>query len=311
MENTGRFKKLSCKLKNYFLQTGKSLQSIYLQAFYHSLQYPAALKYLIISEFRIFLYFFLPALLFSCQIQRKEEPKQVRIIFDTDFGPDYDDVGALTMLHAFADSGKAVILAAVASNQNELVVPSIDVVNTYFGRPDIPIGTPSGKGVNVSCWQKWTDSITSVYPHKLKKTGDAADATLLYRKILSREADKSITIVTTGFLTNMKNLLESAPDSISPLKGIDLVERKVLRLVSMAGEFPKGKEWNMLMDSTASKETFDLWPIPVILTGGELGSKIFTGLRLIQMPAERLIRFKSVRWHVKIEGRCKRTYELG
>lgn len=35
----------------------------------------------------------------------------VKIIFDTDLGPDYDDVGALAFLHAMADSGKAEILA--------------------------------------------------------------------------------------------------------------------------------------------------------------------------------------------------------
>jgi purine nucleosidase len=65
-------------------------------------------------------------------IQKSTEP--VRIIFDTDPGPDYDDVGALAFLHAMADSGKAEILATISSNKNELVAPSIDVINTYFRR---------------------------------------------------------------------------------------------------------------------------------------------------------------------------------
>ncbi len=57
-----------------------------------------------------------------------------KIIFDTDLGPDYDDVGALAFLHAMADSGKVEILATVSSNKQELVVPSIEVINTWFNR---------------------------------------------------------------------------------------------------------------------------------------------------------------------------------
>lgn len=33
------------------------------------------------------------------------------VIFDTDMGPDYDDVGAIALLHAFADKGKCRIPA--------------------------------------------------------------------------------------------------------------------------------------------------------------------------------------------------------
>ena len=40
----------------------------------------------------------------------------VSVIFDTDMGPDYDDVGALALLHALADSGEVRILATVSSN---------------------------------------------------------------------------------------------------------------------------------------------------------------------------------------------------
>ena len=61
-----------------------------------------------------------------------------RIIFDTDMAPDYDDVGALSLLHTLADSGEARILATVSSNQCPTCVPGIEVINTYCNRPDIP-----------------------------------------------------------------------------------------------------------------------------------------------------------------------------
>ena len=97
--------------------------------------------------------------------QHKTVNQPVKIIFDTDFGPDYDDVGALAFLHAMADSGKAEILATVSSNQYELVAPCINIMNIYFNRPDLPIGSPKSHGVSMSASQHWPDTLVAKYPH--------------------------------------------------------------------------------------------------------------------------------------------------
>ena len=209
----------------------------------------------------------------------------VKIIFDSDLGPDYDDVGALAFLHAMADSGKAEILATLSSNKHELVVPSIEIINTYFNRPDLPLGAPKGDGASMGSSQHWADSIVAKYPHITRSTSDAPDAVSVYRKILQGQPDGSLTIITVGFLTNLGNLLKSTADENSPLTGKELVEKKVKKLVSMAGWFPKGKEFNIYIDSTASKYVFENWPGEVIFTGFEIGRDIFTGLRLMNSPA--------------------------
>ena len=218
-----------------------------------------------------------------CSNQPKEETcKPVKIFFDTDLGPDYDDVGALAFLHAMADSGKAEILATVSSNKHELVAPSIEVINTYFGRPELAIGSPKTEGVNLGSSQHWADSIVAKYPHKIKSTNEAADAVEVYRKILNAQPDSSITVVTVGFLTNLSNLLKSRPDNISPLTGKELISKKIKKLVSMAGTFPQGKEFNVCMDSVSSAFVYTNWPGEIIFTGWEIGSAIHTGLRLIK-----------------------------
>jgi pyrimidine-specific ribonucleoside hydrolase len=218
----------------------------------------------------------------SCSTSTKEVSyKPVKIIFDSDLGPDYDDVGALAFLHAMADSGRAEILATVSSNKHELVAPSIDVINTYFGRPDLPVGAPKTEGINLNSPWHWADTIVARYPHTINSTSDSPDAVEIYRKVLNAQPDSSITIVTVGFLTNLCNLLKSQPDNISALSGKELVSKKVRKLVSMAGSFPQGKEFNLYLDSLASAYVFSNWPGEVIFTGGETGSKIFTGLRLI------------------------------
>ncbi len=219
--------------------------------------------------------------LVACQPQKPMLVGPVKIIFDSDMGPDYDDVGALTLLHAFADSGKAEILATMASNKYDLVAPCLDVINTYYGRPAIPVGSPKTHGVNIGCSQHWTDSLVANYPHKIVSASQAEDATILYRRILASQPDTSVVIVTVGFLTNLNDLLLSQPDSISPLNGNDLVIKKVKRLVSMAGIFPEGSEFNVREDSTSSKYVFDHWPTRLVLSGFEIGNKILTGKKLI------------------------------
>jgi pyrimidine-specific ribonucleoside hydrolase len=228
----------------------------------------------------------LAALIQGCAQQpAKEEQtgtKKVSVIFDTDIGPDYDDVGAIALLHAFADSGQARILATVASNKYEGIAGVLSVFNTYFNRPDIPIGVPRGAAADMRDSQHWSDTLLANYPHNIKSNAEAQDAVGLYRKILAAEPDTSVTIVTVGFLTNMANLLASPADSLSPLSGSDLVKQKVKLLVSMAGKFPAGKEFNVFIDSTASIAALHNWPTKVIYSGFEIGSKIKTGLPLVR-----------------------------
>lgn len=224
------------------------------------------------------------AALLAAGLTARSQEKPLPVIFDTDMGPDYDDVGAITLLHAFADSGKATILATMSSNKYEGVAAVIDLFNTYFHRPEIPIGVPKGPAVNQRDKQHWTDSILLKYPHAIVRNDQAEDAVTLYRKVLARQADHSVVVITVGFLTNLQGLLESQPDNISPLDGQTLVKKKVKQLVSMAGKFPQGWEFNVVSDSTASRYVFEHWPTKVLLSGFEIGVKIKCGIPLVMNP---------------------------
>jgi inosine-uridine nucleoside N-ribohydrolase len=205
----------------------------------------------------------------------------MHVIFDTDFGPDYDDVGAITLLHSFADSGFVKILATVASSKHKNAAAAISVFNTYFRRPEIPIGVVRGNAVELGDKQHWTDSVISRYSHKIKSNEEAWDALRLYRKILASQPDRSVTIITVGFLTNLAHLLESGPDKYSTLNGSDLIRKKVTGLVCMGGRFPSGREFNLDQDAGSSKKVLEAWPEPILFSGFEIGQKIKTGLPLI------------------------------
>lgn len=218
----------------------------------------------------------------------------VSVIFDTDMGPDYDDVGAITLLHAFADEGQARILATIASTNYPTVTQVLSVLNTYFKRPNIPIGVPKGKAVSDKDTQHWSDTLVARYPHKIKSNNEVPDAVALYRKLLASQPNHSVTIITVGFVTNLANLLNSPADQYSALTGKALVAQKVKQLVSMAGKFPNGREYNVFRDTPASQAVFNNWPTPVLLSGFEIGQKIHSGLPLTQNTAIRHSPVKDV-----------------
>ncbi|HLX93290.1 MAG TPA: nucleoside hydrolase [Puia sp.] len=211
-----------------------------------------------------------------------QTPNGTGIIFDSDMGPDYDDVGAIAMIHAFADKGDINLLATMASTKYECVACVFSVFNTFFKKPDLPIGIPKDSAVMQRDWQHWTDSILRIYPHKINRNEQAYNAIELYRKILADQPPHSVVIVTTGFLTNLSGLLNSKGDQYSPLSGKDLVSTKVRILVSMAGKFPNGYEFNVDKDIPASQFVFMNWPTEVIFSGFEIGAKIKVGLPLVR-----------------------------
>jgi len=206
-------------------------------------------------------------------------PDKNLIILDTDMNT--DDVAALAILHTYADRGNVTILATVASNRFDNVAAVMSAFNTYFKRPDIPIGVPKGKSVEIPDPEHWSEVIRTQYEHHIKNNSEAADSVSVYREVLAKQPDRSVTIISIGFLTNLANLLSTSADSHSQLNGLDLVKQKVKQLVSMAGEYPSGREWNIYQDSSSAKKVYDLWPTPVIFSGFEIGDKVKTGLPLI------------------------------
>ncbi len=196
----------------------------------------------------------------------------VRIIFDTDIGNDIDDALALAVLHAFESRGEAKILAVTITKDNQYAAPYIDLVNTFYGRPGIPIGvvkngkTPEDSPmIRIPCERKRADG-TPMYPRRLNDGRTAEDAVALLRRTLQGEQDGSVTLVQVGFFTNLARLLESDRD---------LIARKVKLLVVMAGAFPTGiAEYNVKIDLPASQKLFRNWPTPIVASGFEIGNSI-------------------------------------
>jgi inosine-uridine nucleoside N-ribohydrolase len=219
------------------------------------------------------------SLLMCAGVATAAEP--VPLIFDTDMGNDIDDALALAVIHALQSRGEAKLLAVTITKDNRYAAPYVDLVNTFYGRGDVPVGVVrNGKTPNDSAMirvpvERKNANGSYVYPRRLTDGAKAADAVAVLRRALAAEKDGSVVIVQVGFSTNLAALLVSGPDGASPLSGARLVAQKVRLLSAMAGHFPAGApEYNVKTDVPAAQKVFHEWPAPIVFSGFEIGQAL-------------------------------------
>ncbi len=217
---------------------------------------------------------------------QEQKPAPVRIFFDTDMETDCDDAGALAVLHSLADLGECTILATVVSVRDPASAATVDAINTYHRRPGLPIGMVRGAGVLEK--STYASRIAAEFPHRFKGAGDSGasidaaaipDATLVYRDVLEKQPDRSVVIVTVGYVTNLRTLLE-LPASEGHPSGLDLIRAKVAKWVCMGGNFVgeparddlKLGNVNFQRDPVSALRVIRDWPGTVEFVGREIGS---------------------------------------
>jgi purine nucleosidase len=208
----------------------------------------------------------------------------VKVIFDTDIGNDIDDALALAMLHALQARGVCELLAVTVTKTDDLAVPFVDAINTFYGRSGIPIGfTHLGVPNSTSKFLPLVmtkDGDQFRFPHTLLHSSDAPEATQLLRSILSSQPDNSVVLVQVGYFSNYAALLDTPVDAISPLTGRELVKNKVKLLSVMAGAFQTIEnnnhycEYNVRSDLHAAQKLAAEWPTPIVWSGFEVGDAL-------------------------------------
>jgi inosine-uridine nucleoside N-ribohydrolase len=201
----------------------------------------------------------------------------VPVFLDTDLGNDIDDVFAVAVLHALHSRGECKIISMTISKDHQLSAPFCDVLNTFYGRGDIPLGVlrtekPSGDGPYLVEVMKPQGDDSPAFPHDLRRSSEAPSAVSVLRKGLAAQKGGSAVVIAVGPLTNIRDLLISTPDQHSPLDGKALVAAKVRRLVFMAGDFSKPKaEFNIFSDLEAATSVAEDWPTELVACPFEMG----------------------------------------
>ena len=203
---------------------------------------------------------------------------------------DCDDAGALAALHALADRHEASILGIGVCTLNRWAAPTIDAIDTYYNRPDIPIGSLKDDLPEPTKISVYTEYIAKHFPNRLQDGLKAPEVVAMYRRILAAQPDHSVTFVAIGWLHNLQNLLESKADKTSALSGKELVAAKVKMLVDMGPKIdPPGIGWNFQQDPVSAVYVVQNWPTPIMFSPKEV-CWAMTGSRLKEMPAANPVR---------------------
>jgi inosine-uridine nucleoside N-ribohydrolase len=214
----------------------------------------------------------IPPLIIGLLLIASQAPAEpVRLILDTDMGNDCDDALALAMIHALENRNEVRLLAVTITKDNRDAAPFIDLVNHFYGRPDVPIGvvrngkTPEDRPMLKVPVERRDAHGNFVYPRRLQDGSHAPEAVELLTRILTEQPDASVTIAQIGFSTNLARLVATPA-------GRALTMRKVRTLYLMAGNFQKPQpEYNVFTDADAFKDLMKNWPTPMVFSGFEVG----------------------------------------
>lgn len=208
--------------------------------------------------------------------------RPIPMILDSDFGSSTDDLFALMMLHHYIDEGRVDLKGIVVDREGLKNAELVDIFNTYYGHPQIPVGLERNGVKNPRCFIPYNgicDLKDDNGEPLFKRTHDMSqcpDGYKLYRQLLSQAEDKSIVIVAIGFVTSLAELFESGADEYSPLSGQDLFEQKVKSVYIQSGRFESGDSlcgYNMRAASHQSAIFYEKLPknVDLIMSPSNIG----------------------------------------
>jgi hypothetical protein len=206
------------------------------------------------------------------------------------------------------------LVGVIGAGPEPLLASTFAVYNQLYGNK-IPIGSSANSSDSVV----YSDGVKKFYSNAIRRFcytnpnatidgrfGTAATRDLddvpgsveVYRRLLSEADDLSITIYAAGQLFNFPALFRSPPDEFSPLRGEELVRKKVEQFVFMGGYFPASydfaaynqtghAEWNWYAfgDSNVTKSTLETiagMMKPMTYVGFEVGLHVRIGAAMVE-----------------------------
>ena len=214
-------------------------------------------------------------------------PRPVSLILDTDMGNDIDDALALAMIHSLQSRGECRLLGVSVNKDNPYAPVCVDIINTFYGRGDIPIGmVQDGATKDDGAYARDLAELGGDGTPRYARTYQPhayPDSVKALRQMMAGEPDRSIVVVMIGFSTNMDRLLKSNADELSDLSGKDLFAKKVKQVIMMAANFhkdtkanptPETREYNIIKDIPSAQRFIRDCPTPIVFSGLEVGKAL-------------------------------------
>ena len=216
-----------------------------------------------------------------------------KLLIDTDLGGDCDDVGAVALANILYNQNIIDIVGFTYTTSLPWGPLCIDAINHYYGNDHLKIGVTSRVNFCEENTNKYAEAMSNNFYHNAKSKKEYPDAVKFMRQVLTEAEENSITLAFIGQLNNGAELLDSKPDEISPLDGIELVRKKVKEVIIMGGLFkeenetvyfcgyPYEREYNIITDLESSKKFIHNVPVKVIFNDFKVGYQIHTGKSLL------------------------------
>lgn len=189
------------------------------------------------------------------------------VILDTDMGPDCDDAGALAIMLKYLKMYDIELKGIFNCTSNPYANGCIRAICDYYGYEDVKIGQHKGREILPDCFA-YNKPLVKKFCKFENSACSADESRELYHKILKGSADSSVTVISIGTFTNLAEIIEY---------DTALFNKKVHSVVSMAGEFPSGKEFNIKTDPIAFASFIEKFRNQIIFSGFETGKDILTG----------------------------------
>ena len=199
-----------------------------------------------------------------------------KIIFDTDIGCDCDDVLALAYLLQAGNKNFCNLLGVTCSAIFPNAPVCVEAIAEQYNYHNLPVGMIHNHKPDYykGCPDMYATKVAEKFaPEKIGK--EYLEAVQLIRELLI-DSNEKVTIIITGPLTNIANLLKA---------DAELVRKKVAEFVSMggcfSGEHKDRGEFNIACDVESVQDVVKLSPVPVVFLPYETGLDMITGAKMV------------------------------
>lgn len=190
------------------------------------------------------------------------------VIYDSTLTTDVGSIGGIQAMLALAKLGWCTPICGITDSSDLYSAPCFAtfIQHFYGARGAVPIG--AYKGNDQAAGSAYTSEVNNMFGVPGDTRANYTDSTVMLRTVLSRSVGNVVYAMAGSFVA-LYNFLQSSPDGISSLTGVQLAQAKLSRIVIMAGDWPASAtpEHNASQDVTATQYVYQTPPVPIWTIG--------------------------------------------